>query len=431
MTVQLAVVPHEQQHLIVIGTTVRKSPQIVAAWLQSLAWQVPPKQTQRFYLFLDDGSPPETRQLLNEFVAKHGGLVWDAEPAPQVDFADNGPTHHWTNTAMDRVGRSKDRILDFARVNRAEAVWFTDSDLVMDPMTLSSLWSIPEQIVSGCYWTRWNKVPAEHPPVHAGPQVWLTHPYGLQGNGLEEWEFRDRLINRQVTQVFGQGACTLIRAKMPDGSPGAILRGVSFAPWSGNQMSGIGQGEDRHFCMRAEHLHIRMVCDPWPDIWHCYHPEDVALIPEMVDRLKMQGRWAWDELGNPVPDHYSPKLGDLISVELTALETIPTHTGPMRAPTRFVRGRLGKVGLVPELEDAVLQMERGEVRVVPVHFPLSYPFAPYRGQRRIIRLTLHDHKPHGFAPVIETELITNRIGSAIDTVTCPPELLEDMKEVYA
>ena len=419
--VDLAVIPHEQTHLVVIGTTVRKSPQIVQAWLQSLAWQVPPKQVQRFYLFVDDGSPVETRALLDQFVATHGGLVWDAEQAPAGDYADNGDTHQWTSSAMDRVGRSKDRILEFARVNRAEAVWFTDSDLVMDPMTLTSLWSIPEQIVSGCYWTRWQKVPPEHPPVHAGPQVWLSHPYSLQGNGLEEWEFRDRLINRQVTQVFGQGACTLIRRD-------ALLRGVSFAPWPGNQHPGIGQGEDRHFCMRAEALHLKMVCDPWPDIWHCYHPEDVEHIREWSVALGQHAE-PFQHRTNPWAAH--ARLGDDISVELTAMETIPTHTGPMRAPTQFVRGRLGKLGLVPELEAAVLEMTRGEVRVVPVHFPLSYPFPPYRGQRRIIRLTLIDHKPHGFAPVIETELFVNQVGSSIDTTQCPPELIEDMREVYA
>jgi hypothetical protein len=33
------------------------------------------------------------------------------------------------------------------------------------------------------------------------------------------------------------------------------------------------------------------------------------------------------------------------------------------------------------------------VRIVPVHFGLDYPFPPYRGQRRLIRVTLIDHKP--------------------------------------
>jgi cellulose synthase/poly-beta-1,6-N-acetylglucosamine synthase-like glycosyltransferase len=293
MSVELGVVPHSQAHLVVIGTTVRKSPVIVAAYLQSLAWQVCPKQVTRLYCFVDDGSPKETRALLDAFVAEHGGVVWDAEQSLAVDFADDNPvTHQWSNTAMDRVGRSKDRILAFARVERAEAVWFADSDLIMDPMTLTSLWSVPEQIVCAVYWTRWNKVPPEHPPVHAGPQVWLGHPYNLNGLGMEEWEFRRRLVTRQITTVLGQGACTLIRRE-------ALLRGVSFAPWPGNTIPGIGQGEDRHFCMRAEALHLKQVADPWPDLFHVYHrPEDEELIPEYLNRFNGS---AWTDPDTPHP----------------------------------------------------------------------------------------------------------------------------------
>jgi hypothetical protein len=414
VSVELGIVPHDVQHLVVIGTTVRKSPQIVAAWLKSLAWQIPPKQVQRFYLFIDDSSPVETRALLDQFVAQHGGMVWDAEPSPEGDFADNGDTHQWTNTAMDRVGRSKDRILTFARANRAEAVWFTDSDLVMEPTTLISLWSVPEQIVAACYWTRWVNAPPEHPPVHAGPQVWLAHPYTLQGNGLQEWEFRRRLIDRQVTQVLGQGACSLIRRE-------ALLKGVSFAPWPGNQHTGIGQGEDRHFSLRAEALHLRQVVDPWPDIWHCYHPEDVEQIPEYLDRF--EGR---DSVGSPV-------IGDLVSLDLRALEPASLPLRQIRAyvPSQQVRGRLGRIELHPELEDVVLEMKRGEVRVVMVHFGNDYPLEEFRGQRRLIQVTLVDHKPMGYAPVIESELIVNRIGSAIDTTTLTPEVIDLMREAHA
>jgi hypothetical protein len=197
LMVDLGVVPHEQLHRIVIGTTVRKPANIVRAWLDSLAWQVLPRQVQVGYAFVDDGSPPETRALLEAFVKERGGIVYEAEPAPAGDFADQGPTHHWSAEAMGRVGRSKDRILQFARDNRAEAVWFCDADLICDPMTLASLWSVPEQIVCAVYWTRWSKAPEGSPVLHAGPQVWQGHPYILSGNGMEEWELRrDSSIGR-------------------------------------------------------------------------------------------------------------------------------------------------------------------------------------------------------------------------------------------
>lgn len=397
---------------MVIGSSVRKPAVIVAAWLQSLAWQIAPRNVQRFYLFVDDGCEPDARALLDKFVLDYGGQVWDAPTPPVQDFSDVGSTHAWSETAMARVGAHKDRILDFARVNRADAVWLVDADLICDPMTLTSVWSVPEAIVCAVYWTSWMDVPPEHPPVHSGPQVWLTQPYGLAGNGMEEWEFRRRLIDRQVTQVFGQGACSLLRRS-------ALERGVCFAKWPANNHPGIGQGEDRHLCLRAEALHIRMVADPYPDIFHIYHrPSDEKLIPEMLDRL---GKVATG----------TPRLGDLISLDLHALEPVPFNTGWAYAPAQQVRGRLGKVALHPELESAVLTMERGEVRVIPVHFGLDYPFPPYRGQRRLIRLTLIDHKPFGFPPVIEQEVIQNEIGSWMDTTTLTDELVEQVKEIHA
>jgi hypothetical protein len=411
--VELAVVPHEAPRLVVCGSSLRKPANILRAYLQSLGWQVAPRNVQFLYMFVDDGLEPDARALVDAFVAERGGQVATAEKPP-ADWTDSHPvSHQWSDSAMQRVGRHKDLILNGARQNRAEAVWLVDADLILDPMTFASLWSVPEQIVCGTYWTKWAKPPAEAPPVHAGPQVWMVHPYTLSGGGLEEWELRQKLIDRQVVQVFGQGACTLIRQ-------GALAKGVSFAPVPENTGAGLMQGEDRHFCIRAEMLHIRMVADGWPDIFHVYHrPDDELLIPEWLDRF--EGR----------PQDNKPQLGDLVSLDLTALEPVPTAQGWMHAPPQQVRGRLGKLALHPELEQAVLGMSRGDVQVVPVHFPLSYPFPPYRGQRRLIRLTLIDHKPMGFQPVIESEILANDIGSWVDTTTLTPDLVENLREVHA
>lgn len=426
--VQLAVVPHEAQHLIVVGTSLRKPANILAAYLQSLAWQVLPRNVQILYCFVDDGLDEDARKVVVDFLADHPGMLQPSGHPPVVDFSDQHPiTHQWSDSAMQRVGANKDWILQTALANRADGVWLVDADLILDPMTLADLWSIPELISTAVYWTRWSKVLAEQNPVHAGPQVWMSHPYNLSGNGLEEWELRRKLIDRQVVQVYGQGACTLIRRD-------ALLKGVSFAPVPGNTGAGLMQGEDRHFCIRAEQLHIKMAASGWPDIWHCYHrPEDEALIPEMLATLGRHARWL---PGGPSSEvnclsGERPELGDLISVELQALEPVPFTTGWAHPPAQQVRGRLGKLALHPELESAVLTMERGETRVVPVHFGLDYPFPPHRGQRKLIRLTLIDHKPMGFPPVIEQEVIQNEIGSWMDTTTLTDELVEQVKEIHA
>ena len=398
-----------------VGTSLRKPANILKAYLQSLAWQVVPPNVDLRFIFVDDGLDDEAGRVLQEFFKDHeGGVLTDNSRGPTHDFSDTHPvTHQWSESAMRRVGQHKDQILAYAREHRAEAVWLADADLIMDPMTLTSLWSVPEQIVCGVYWTRWSKNPPEMQPVHAGPQVWQTHPYGLGGNGMEEWELRRELINRQLVQVYGQGACTLIRR-------GALQKGVSFAPWPSNTAPGLMQGEDRHFCIRAEALHIKMVADGWPDIFHIYHrPEDEALIPEMLKKL---GDHPAHPLERPL------QFGDLVSLELTPLEPI---LGAGYFPPQLVRGRLGKLGLHPELEQAVSEMESGTERIVPTHFGLDYPFPPYRGKRRLIRVRLIDHKPFGFPPVVDQEVFVNNLGGWLDTTTITPELDEQVREVHA
>lgn len=420
MTPDLGVIPHEQTHLVVIGTSLRKNKTILDAYFRSLEWQILPRNVKPFYLFVDDGLEPDALAAAQAFVQLHGGQLVSSGNGAN-DFSDNHPvTHQWSDSAMARVGQNKDYILAWARENRAEAVWFADSDLIMDPMTLTSLWSIPDQIVCGVYWTRWQRNPSEMNPVHAGPQVWQRHPYDLNGNGMDEWELRRDLINRQIVPVYGQGACTLIRRV-------ALAKGVSFAPMPGNTGPGLMQGEDRHFCIRAAQLHIRMVADGWPDIFHIYHrPDDEALIPEMQKRLESSISGA-RALGAVVGEIDHPVVGDLVSLELCALEPIEWQ----HQPVQYVRGRLGKLGLMPELEDAVLQMERDQTMIVPVHFGLDYALPPYRGERRLIRVKLIDHKPMGFAPVIDQEVFVNSNKSWLDTTTFPPETIELMREVHA
>jgi len=99
-------------------------------------------------------------------------------------------------------------------------------------------------------------------------------------------------------------------------------------------------------------------------------------------------------------------------------------------PRQHVRGRLGQIPLMPELEEAVYGLERGATRVVPVHFPVHHPLNYFRGRRRLIRLTLVDVKKFGFPPVLDAELFVGPMsGRVADTTTLTQQQLEGMKEV--
>lgn len=407
--------PDLRERVIVVGTSVRKPLPVLRHFLDSLDWQELPPRTRPHYCFVADYPNPkdEARQYLADWVATRNGELLGGGPTASNDFTDQHPvTHQWTPNAMQRVGRNKNRILRRALELRADHIFLADADLILDRTVLQSLLHVQRPIACAVYWTHWQREPSPEVTVHAGPQVWLRHPYEMDGRGLDKAEFRERLITRQLTQVWGQGACTLL-------DPRVVEAGVDFSPQPEVPTQGLMAGEDRHFCIAAERRHIEMWADPWPDIFHIYHlPDDLKTADTMRERL-----------GTPHPDQ--PRLGDWINVVIQAMEGVSQPNGTVAlVPPQMIRGRLGGLAMATELEEAIYEMRRGESRIVPVHFPIHYVVPQFRGQRRLLRVTLVDTKPWGYAPVVEEELYVGpRSGRVLDAVTLTPEQHQGIKEV--
>jgi hypothetical protein len=385
MTVLLRPTPQHQTFRILVGTSIRKPAHILQAYLHTLAWQILPPNASVSYCFVMDTDEIAACHVMEQFVTEHGGALIRPPVGPN-DTNDQHPvTHQWSPSGMARVGQNKNLILKHALEQRYDAVWLVDADLLCDRTTLLSLWSAKAPIACAVYWTRWHQTAQK---MAAAPQVWLTHPYGLEGRGYDQAEFRRELVERQRIEVWGQGACTLIRIS-------AIEKGVNFDYIPGVPTDGMMAGEDRHFCLRAEGLHLPMFADGWPDIFHVYHPSDAERIPEMLERL-----------GKDHPTHAS--RGDWVNAILEPLEPVFTPPGSAHLiPPLWYRGLLGSP-MLPELEDALLTMTVGETRTIGLHYPAHYPLAQFRGQRRLLKVTLVDAKPWGYAPVVEQELMVGR-----------------------
>lgn len=367
--------PDARVTTILCGTTVRKSLPVLQAYLASLDYQELPPRHKLAHAFVPDftAEQSDAAEYLFRWTNERGGTLIQGVPSQADDFVDShGPTHQWSPSAMARVGANKNLILQHARDSHADYMLFVDADLVLDRTTVASLLSAEKPITTAVYWTSWSK---GQPPQ---PQVWLQHPYQLEGRGMDAAEFRGKLVNRELTRVWGFGACTLLDRRV-------IESGVSFAYLPGVPTEGMMAGEDRHFSIAAERRHIDAYADGWPDIAHCYHPEDHANIPELVARL-----------GAPHPRLAG--IGDLVSLRLRPLE--PMQVGPQRyqgLPPVLVRGRLGALPLAPELEAAVLTLPRGEQKIVKVAMPLHHAFPQFRGKNRLIELSVIDVKantPH-------------------------------------
>lgn len=370
----------------------RKPLSILKAYLDSLSWQNLPPRTRLIPAFVPDFAPDQqgAQEFLFRWVNERGGVLIQGAPPSGQDFADSPDldSHQWGQSAMARVGHNKNLILRYALENKADFVLLSDADLILDKYVIRSLLDAEKPIATATYWTRWSKRTNENQKIPASPQVWLRHPYQLDGRGMDEAEFRGRLLSREITRVWGFGACTLISRRVLESN------GVNFDYLPDVPKDGLMGGEDRHFSIRAERLHIDAYADNWSDIFHIYHADqDVPKIPEMVQRL-----------GRDHPE--TPSMGDLVSLRLRPLEPLPVAPGRFQnSPTVHVRGRLGSIAMLAQIEEAVHGLKRGEKAIVKTTFPISSPVGYLRGRQRLIEVALLDCKPFGYPPVVEEDLL--------------------------
>lgn len=415
----LAPTPPAWKPKVLIASVIRKPAAVVAAFLHCLSWQRLKRESTISYSFITDfpahdPEAPVVKDMLQQFAAQFPNVTVAHNAAPDGDYGDAATTRHWTPPAMHRVGELKNRFFQQCMTQQQDAVWLVDADVLCDPTTLQSLLDTECPIVAGVYWTHWNKPqPGDTAAVHAGPQVWLRHPYQLSGHGYSEADFRQALVARKLLRVWGLGACTLF-------SRAVLEKGVSFTPVPEGLPPGpMSDGEDRHLCERARRLHIPLYADPWPDIFHAYHASDYADLAKWIDRFA-QAR----------PER--PQAETLVSFKVETLEPVPHPTLPgliQHVGPQYVRGRLATLPVLPELAEALGSMRAGERRLVTLHYPGHYPFASLRHQRRLVSLSLLDLKPWRFAPVIGEELFAGGASwKVIDSTTLTSAQITSLEE---
>lgn len=358
--------PGTQPIRILVGGPVKKSAPIVREYLASLKRQILPPNVTLSYCFCDDNDDKESSAQLTAFVEENGGAVFTAGGQDATYSDSNHLTHQWTGSSMERVGHIKNEIIRHALEHSFDYLWLVDADLVLAPRVLWSLYHASAPIVCGVFWTKWLNVPG----MEDLPQVWLRHPYGLDGRGRDRARFIAELRELQRVQVWGQGACSLYQTAV-------LNKGVNFSYLPDLPKEGMWQGEDRHLCVRAERLHVPMFADAWPLIWHCYHPQQ-------VNEVAAAGQYLADEApGKPGLDHY-------VSCIVQPLEPVQVPGGVLQIQPQHIRGQLGRLRLAPELEQAIGGLGRGEKQIVSVEFPSWSPVEPYRGKRRLLEVTLVD-----------------------------------------
>lgn len=257
---------------ILVGSPVCQKPEILNAFLNSLKYLNHPDFILD-YMFVDDNKDLKSKQILNNF--KQSGSKVTIIPSEETStYHCNEESHHWSDNLMLRVAEFKNSIIRIALEQEYDALFFADSDLILNPELLIHLQKMDKDIISEIFWTRW------HPGKALEPNVWLFDEYDLVpkqlGQTLDEDENEDQMLDKQnqflmqlkvpgVYEVGGLGACTLISRK-------ALLTGVNFSPIYNLTI----HGEDRFFCIRAAVLGIQLYVDTFYPAYHIYREKDLA-----------------------------------------------------------------------------------------------------------------------------------------------------------
>ncbi|KGK90944.1 glycosyl transferase [Desulfosporosinus sp. HMP52] len=189
-------------------------------------------------------------------------------------------THYWREDLIWKVAGYKDHFIKIALEEKYDYLFIVDSDLYLNPKTLTHLISLKKDIVSEVFWTKWK------PELIPLPQVWMEDQYTLYESRREQLTeveiskrtqtFLHMLSQPGTYKVGGLGACTLI-------SQQALERGVSFS-----EIYNLGlTGEDRHFCVRAVALGLELYADTHCPPFHIYRGSELEKLQEFKEQLSL------------------------------------------------------------------------------------------------------------------------------------------------
>lgn len=260
---------------ILIASPVQRKENILTEFLESLE-HLNTAGIELNFAFIDDNNDHD---LLYRFAQRNSNTLILQSNSNDSYFC-NEQTHFWGEDLFWKLAAFKDQIIQRATEEGYDYLFFADSDLYLQPQTMTHLVSLNKDIVSEVFWTKW------YPGSNPLPQVWVADQYRLyeaqRGENLSPEEINQRISNflRMLEKpgtykVGGLGACTLISRK-------ALTLGVSFG-----EIYNLGLwGEDRHFCIRAAALGLELWADTHYPPFHIYRDSELEPLQAFKQALK-------------------------------------------------------------------------------------------------------------------------------------------------
>jgi len=267
---------------ILVGSPIRQKPAILQEFLESLH-RAKKISFSMDYFFINDNDQPASTELLQDFAQNQEGncfLVTPDSIETSPAFICDKNKHYWNEALIWKVAHFKDRMIQYALDKDYDYLFLIDSDLVLHPETIEQLLSAKKEIISNVFWTCW------YPGTPFLPQVWLSDEYiqyqVQRGEALSPTEITERqeaflkMLKKPGTyEVGGLGACTLL-------SRSALEKGVSFQKIKNLTF----WGEDRHFCIRAAALGIKLFVDTHYPAYHIYRESYLEGVDAFIQSCK-------------------------------------------------------------------------------------------------------------------------------------------------
>ncbi len=295
---------------ILIGTPIKQKETILKEFLKSLL-KIKLNGYEIHYYFVDDNTDDKSSKLLENFQKQNSNVK--IEKSVSFGYATNekyvcDDVHQWKKGLINRIISFKNDIISYADKENFDYLFFIDSDILINPITIKHLIDRNVEIVSNVFWTSWN------PGERLTPQVWLQDESSMV---IRNWDrsFTKEEINQKeidfiaklkipgIYEVGGLGACTLI-------SKSAIKKGVNFSLIPNISF----WGEDRHFCIRASVLGIKLYVDTVYPAYHIYREEYLNGVSNYLKNGFDPNTFIYNSFDVPVTKKMMKKMSKITNV---------------------------------------------------------------------------------------------------------------------
>lgn len=203
------------------------------------------------FLFYDDNKEETSSEYLKSFCEDHSSCF--VMPKIKLESSDY-ENHNWSYSRIDRIIAIKNKAIQYALDNDYDFLFLVDADLVLHPNTLNHLIQQKKHFVFCAFWTLFFN------ELYHKPNAWDIHSWGYNGP-----ETLLKLSEKGTYIVGGGGACTLLSSEI-------LKKGLTFT----RLLSIPYQGEDRHFCTRAQALGYDVMVDTHFPAYHIFLENQVV-----------------------------------------------------------------------------------------------------------------------------------------------------------